>query len=162
MRFLRRALSCHSKATGGVYWLQRFAAMSSGSTSFARRDSASRAKIECRVRARFGTWSKNKSDFSSFPKKRPGQGPQIRWAVKSVAKEDLGSVHIMSDGINIDSFLFDQPWQKARSRTSNRHQRAENFCKSTAGSSQLTRSQRTATHWCLASHHGLTSQIARS
>ena len=48
------------------------------------------------------------------------------------------------------------------SNTSNRHQRAESFCKSTAGPSQLTRSQRTATRWCLASHRGLTSQIARS
>ena len=82
------------------------------------------ALAQCLVRARFGTWSEDYRTF--FPEKRPGLGPQIRWAVKTVAEEDLGTVHITFVGIDIDSFRFDQPWPKARFRQG-RHFMDERF-----------------------------------
>ena len=51
-----------------------------------------------------------------FPERQPGQGLQIRWAIRTEATQDLGSVHVTFSGIEIDSFCFVEPWPKARFR----------------------------------------------
>ena len=48
------------------------------------------ALARCLARARFGSWS---SDYRTvFPERQPGQGLQTRWAIRTEATQDLGTV----------------------------------------------------------------------
>ena len=72
------------------------------------------ALAQCLARARFGSWSTDYRTF--FPERQPGQGLQIRWAIRTEATQDLGIVHVTFSGTEIDSFRFEEPWPKARFR----------------------------------------------
>ena len=74
---------------------------------------------QCLARARFGTWSADYRTF--FTERRPGQGLQTRWAVRTEAAQDLGTVHVNFVGTEIDSFRFEMAWPKARFRHDGRH-----------------------------------------
>ena len=45
----------------------------------------------------------------------------MRWAVRTEAAQDLGTVHVNFVGTEIDSFRFETAWPKARFRHDGRH-----------------------------------------
>jgi hypothetical protein len=83
------------------------------------RDFPPLALAQCLARARFGTWPANYRTF--FTERQPGQGPQIRWAVRTEAAQDLEAVHVTFMGTEIDSFRFETAWPKTRFRHNGRH-----------------------------------------
>ena len=72
------------------------------------------ALAQCLARARFGSWTSDYCTF--FPERQPGQGLQMRWAVKTEAAKDLGTVHVTFAGTEIESFRFETAWPRARFR----------------------------------------------